>query len=65
MTSINRLGGDTQEHRPLTPYEKGQMLTHYPTVGPTEMARRLRRSCASIKYHWQQLRALETEHVAA
>lgn len=54
--TLNRLGSPSQEHRPLTPYEKGQMLTHYPTVGPTEMASRLRRSVSSIKYHWAEIR---------
>lgn len=52
---INRLGSPTQEHRPLTPYERGQMITHYPTVGPHEMAERLKRSYASIRYHWKVL----------
>lgn len=59
--TLNRLGSPSQEHRPLTPYERGQMLTHYPTVGPTEMARRLHRSISSIKYHWAEIRPKKPE----
>ncbi len=57
MTTINRLGGQTKEQRPLTPYERGQILTHYPTVGPREMARRLHRTPESVKQHWKRMRA--------
>lgn len=56
MSRLNRLGGETQEHRPLTPYERGQMLTHYSTVGPCEMANRLHRTIDSVKYHWALIR---------
>lgn len=56
MPTLNRLGGQSQEHRPLTPYERGQMLTHYPTVGPIEMAERLHRTVDSVKYHWGMIR---------
>lgn len=62
--NLNRLGAQSQEHRPLTPYERGQMITHYPTVGPNEMARRLHRSVGSVKYHWGIIRQ-EQSHAAA
>lgn len=65
MTTINRIGGSPQEHRPLTPYERGQILTHYSTVGPREMARRLRRTVASVKYHWGLIRPRPEERIAA
>jgi len=55
--TTNRIGGTTKDDRPMTPYERGQMITHYPTVGPTEMARRLHRTVASVKYHWSVIRA--------
>lgn len=56
MPTINRLGGQSQEHRPLTPYERGQIITHYPTVGAIEMAERLHRTPESVKYHWRMIR---------
>jgi hypothetical protein len=56
MTTINRLGGQTQQHRPITPYEKGQMITHYPTVGRYEMARRLHRTPDSIRHLWDTIK---------
>jgi hypothetical protein len=56
MTTINRLGGQTQQHRPMTPYEKGQMITHYPTVGRYEMARRLHRTPDSIRHLWDTIK---------
>jgi hypothetical protein len=59
MTTINRLGGTTQQHRPMTPYEKGQMITHYPTVGPIEMAERLHRTIESVKWHWRTMRSAD------
>lgn len=65
MNTINRLGGDTQTHRSLTPYERGQILTHYPTVGAVEMANRLKRTVASVKYHWDQIKRARRELIAA
>lgn len=66
MATINRFGGPIRQDRPLTPYERGQMITHYPTVGPIEMAERLHRTPESVKQHWKRMRALLTQqHNAA
>lgn len=65
MTTINRLGGKTQEHRPFTPYERGQIETHLPTVGVAEMARRLHRTRDSVRHFWDSLKEQRRQERAA
>lgn len=58
---LNRLGVPYRSQEPLTPYEEGQIRTHCPTVGVKEMARRLKRSYASVWAHWRRIRLKDKE----
>lgn len=48
-TTINGYGAPVQIHRHWTPYEDGQLRTHWRNVGCRELACRLNRTPAAVR----------------